>query len=408
MTALRAYENSVILAATGKAGMEQGPTEKFWTWRRILLAVGYGLVFLDGLWILIEADPNGLILMLAAIAGFLFLHRTWVGIVVWVYVAASGIVALISGDDTGYYGIFASLVFGALALPWRKRQPAQRPAPYYYLQQSPFIAPPPPPPVVPIPATESLAAARLESSRTQRPMIRTIGFLRISTDAGDVTSVVMGKPVIGFLWLYLFARSLRKPGDRLTRSSLMDEVAHGVADPRGRLRGYFRDLARLPEPLGSMVKVEDELVGFDLNGFAADVVELRDMAEKVRLANGSIHDADLRAAQDLLTEIRDGEFLPGFEDMEKRVTKGRGDAGRIVAAVRVQVDKARADLADIVANVLLDRGQAASAVSILEPIVVRSEDRDDIARTLINALRESGQHNRAAEIRRRFAVGQEI
>lgn len=239
-------------------------------------------------------------------------------------------------------------------------------------------------------------------------MIRTIGFLRISTDAGDVTSVVMGKPVIGFLWLYLFARSLRKPGDRLTRSSLMDEVAHGVADPRGRLRGYFRDLARLPEPLGSMVKVEDELVGFDLNGFAADVVELRDMAEKVRLANGSIHDADLRAAQDLLTEIRDGEFLPGFEDMEKRVTKGRGDAGRIVAAVRVQVDKARADLADIVANVLLDRGQAASAVSILEPIVVRSEDRDDIARTLINALRESGQHNRAAEIRRRFAVGQEI
>jgi len=40
-------------------------------------------------------------------------------------------------------------------------------------------------------------------------------------------------------------------------------------------------------------------------------------------------------------------------------------------------------------------------------LVARSEERDDLARTLINALRESGQNARAAEIRRRFAVGQE-
>src|SRR5712692_4016183 len=124
MIALRAPAISDILAATGKAGMEQPAGEKFWTKRRIALAIGYGLVFLDGLWILLAADPNGLILMLAAVLGFLFLHRTWVGLAVWAYVAASGIVAIISADDLGLYGLAAGVGFGLLALPWRQREPA--------------------------------------------------------------------------------------------------------------------------------------------------------------------------------------------------------------------------------------------------------------------------------------------
>ena len=93
--------------------------------------------------------------------------------------------------------------------------------------------------------------------------------------------------------------------------------------------------------------------------------------------------------------------------MEKRVTKGRGIAGQVVADVRAQVLKLRADLAVATANALLDRGRPADAATVLDPIVAGSEDRDDVVRTLITALRESGQHNRAAEIRRRYTVGQE-
>jgi hypothetical protein len=77
-----------------------------------------------------------------------------------------------------------------------------------------------------------------------------------------------------------------------------------------------------------------------------------------------------------------------------------------VAAVRVQVDNMRADVANTVAKKLLDHGEPALAVSLLEPIVARSEQRDDLARTLFDALRDSGQHKRAAEIRRRFATGE--
>src|SRR5713226_517216 len=136
MIALRAPAISDILAATGNAGMEQPAGEKFWTKRRIALAIGYGLVFLDGLWILLAADPNGLILMLAAVLGFLFLHRTWVGLAVWAYVAASGIVAIISADDLGLYGLAAGVGFGLLALPWRQKEPVPARAPVLRTQQT--------------------------------------------------------------------------------------------------------------------------------------------------------------------------------------------------------------------------------------------------------------------------------
>lgn len=106
-------------------------------------------------------------------------------------------------------------------------------------------------------------------------------------------------------------------------------------------------------------------------------------------------------------ELGDGEFLPGFEAMEKRATGGRGLAGQVVAEARVRIDNLRADVAVAVGEALLDRGQAAKAVALLEPILKRSDDRDDVARTLSTALRELGQHDRAAEVRRRYAVGQE-
>ncbi len=416
MSVLRYGVTSDILAATGKAGMQTAAGERFWDWRRIVLVVGYGLVFVAGALLLLAPDPNGLILMAASVAGVVFIHRTWLGVVIWIYVLLAGVVAIVSHDDLGFYGVVAGLGFGLVALPiWSRRPTAPRPIHYWQTPQSPFAAPPTMPAQVPMPVAEPIPVqppAALDGSLSEqqppaRPMIRTIGRIQMLTGTGDLTASLMGKPVIGFLWLYLLARSVRTAGDRVTRASITDEVAHGVNDPRGRLRGYLRDLTKLPQPLGSMVKVDDEMIGFDLGDHDADFTQLRSMASRVRQTSGSLDDDLLRTAKSLLFELGDGEFLPGFEDMEKRVTQGRGVAGQVVAEVRVQIDGMRADLADAVAKALLDRGQAALAVSLLEPIVARSVERDDLARTLINALRESGQHARAAEIRRRFAIGLE-
>lgn len=428
MIALRVRPNSDILAATGEPGMQQAASDRFWTWRRILLGVGYLLVFLVGLPIILAGDPNGLILMATAAAGILFLHRTWVGVAVWSYVLASGVVALASGDDTGFYGVVAGLGFGALALPRRSRATQLV---FIEPQQSPFVEPQPLQDPVPVPAAVAVAAAGPEPvvvahtepvAKPEPPtpstanghvgpdpmypgalFISTIGNLGLTIPGRDLTPELLRRPVIGFIWLYLFARETRRAGDRITRTALIDEVAHGVADPRGRLRGYLRDLSHLPGPLGAMVKVDDELIGFDLHGHDTDIEELRVLAARVREAGRSIDPIDIQHAQELLPDLGDGEFLPGFEDMEKRVTQGRGVAGQVVAEVRTQVHTLCADLAVAVANVLLDDGQAADAVTLLDPILARSEDRDDVARTLITALRESGQQSRAAEIRRRFA-----
>lgn len=444
MMAQRALAISDILAATGEAGMEGMASGRFWTWRRTLLAIGYVLVFITGVQILLATDPTGLILMVAAVLGLLFLHRTWVGLVVWAYVAASGLVAIISADDLGLYGLAAGVGFGLLALLWRQGEPAPARAPVFWtkqMQPAPMRTQtngaPSPHPSLPTEVQRQVEAHSVEQSQPvveqsppaapSRPvtpsngdahaesqkvfpgalLITAIGKINLTLPWKDLTPDLMRRPVLGFLWLYLYAREMRKAGDRLTRSSLIDEVAHGVADPRGRLRGYLRDLSHLQAPLGAMIKVEDELIGFDLLGQETDLDELRDSVEHMKQGGSTVPDSEIDHAQELLRDMGDGVFLPGFEDMEKRVTRGRGIAGQVVAEVRAQVLRLRADLAVATANVLLERGRPADAAAVLDPIVAGSEDRDDVVRTLITALRESGQHNRAAEIRRRYTAGQE-
>jgi hypothetical protein len=438
MSALHICQNWDILAPTGLRGMEEAAAERFWTWRRILLAVGYGLLFVAGLQILLAADPTGLILMLAAALGALFLHRTWVGVVAWAYVAASGIVAITAGDDLGFYGLAGGVAFGLLALPWRPKEPALPRGPVFWTQPGhPAPQPkqtngaPKPSPYLPPEIQQKVEAHTVEHARpatVQPPTVASnngdshaeaqkvhrgalffvsIGKISLTMPARDITPDLLRRPVIGFIWLYLFAREMRKAGDRIRRQSLIDEVAPGVVDPRARLRGYLRDLSHLPAPLGAMIKVEDELIGFDLLGQDTDVDELRQSVRDMKGPGSSVDDSDIFLAQDLLQAMGDGVFLPGFEDMEKRVTKGRGIAGQVVAEVRAQILSLRADLAVATANRLLDRGKAADAAQLLEPIVTVSEDRDDVVRTLIVALRESGQHSRAAETRRHFDAGQE-
>lgn len=293
MSALRHSRTSDILAATGKAETQVGAGERFWTKRRIVLGIGYALAFAVGVAIVFAADPTGLVLMLAAVLGVLFLHRTWLGLVVWTYVLVSGIVAITGGDDFGFYGVAAGIGFGLVALPAWTRRPAS--ARFAYQYQPAFIPPISQPvnqppavdrsaAVAPPPVEASEAPAERPSGPRFVPTIRAIGRIQIVTGTGDLTSELLRKPVVGFMWLYLLARSVLKPQEPITRAELIDEVAHSVKDPRKRLRDYLSDLGRLPEPMAAMVKAEPgaELVGFDLNGVEADYAELTAVAQQIR------------------------------------------------------------------------------------------------------------------------------
>src|SRR5258708_2279635 len=301
-----------VALVRGQAEVSEAASDKFWTWGRTLLAIGYVVALVAGVQLVVDADRTGLILMVAGVLGLLFLHRTWVGLVVWAYVAASGLVAIISADDLGLYGLAAGAGFGLIALPWRPREPVLPRGPVYWTHQEqpaqvvkqtngapaphPYLPTevqrhveahmveqsPPATPAAPVTPSNGDAHAEAQKVFPGALLITGIGKINLTLPWKDLTLDLMRRPVLGFLWLYLYAREMRKAGDRLTRSSLIDEVAHGVADPPGRLHGYLRDLSHLTAPLGAMIKVEDELIGFDLLGQETDLDELRDSVERLK------------------------------------------------------------------------------------------------------------------------------
>ncbi len=134
------------------------------------------------------------------------------------------------------------------------------------------------------------------------------------------------------------------------------------------LTGHWKGLETVAKALLSEVRTQ-----FQRPEFGPLAANRAWTAEKQRSGNGKLAEDSVVRAQIVLSELGGGEFLPGFEEIEKRATKGRGVAGQIVAEVRAQIDTLRADMAVAVGEALLDRGQAAQAVAILEPIVKRSE-----------------------------------
>ena len=68
------------------------------------------------------------------------------------------------------------------------------------------------------------------------------------------------------------------------------------------------------------------------------------------------------------------EWLPGWEEIERRVTEGRSGAERPVSAVRARIDSVRMSLLEAFADSCLAGGQPDRAIPYLEQAatVVRS------------------------------------
>ncbi len=238
--------------------------------------------------------------------------------------------------------------------------------------------------------------------------IDTLGGLGLRHDGQDFGSEVMKRPVIAFIWLYLLLRALTNPKDRVMRAELADELTPGMSPEkqRTRLRNRLSNMLNgtLPAPLAArMVVDQDESVRLDLTQCSIDLLRLEEMAADC-VAKEGILSPNLVDDATVLLDGSAGEFLPGWEQLEKEVNGARGAAGDLVRQLRQRAETARIDLMGALAANHIARQEPGRAIPLLEQALERQPDREDLARRLRAAYLETGQHLRAIEIQKDHAL----
>jgi len=247
-------------------------------------------------------------------------------------------------------------------------------------------------------------SVELQSAResVSRLSVATIGHFGLTVGADDVTGNLQQKPVASFLWLYTLARALRNPKDAPSRPALADEVFPNL-DPkqqRTRLRQRLSDMqSSLPPSIGRCLVSDGERVRFDIDACTVDVVRLRQWATAIATAKAPLDQEQLRNLERLAESIGDGPFLPEWEATEAKVTAGQGSAGSVVEAVRADVDRWRAAVLVALAGAHMARNQPSLAIPYLERVTGSHPDNEPAAKTLVAAYLETGQTERAKQLR---------
>jgi hypothetical protein len=100
-------------------------------------------------------------------------------------------------------------------------------------------------------------------------VIRTLGRIELKQGGVDFAPMMLGKPVIAFIWLALLVRALTAPELEISRGSFADEFTPGmpVEKQLTRLRDRLDDMVHrdLPEELFSRLKVTRTHVRLDLS-----------------------------------------------------------------------------------------------------------------------------------------------
>ena len=192
------------------------------------------------------------------------------------------------------------------------------------------------------------------------------------------------------------------------RADLADELTPGMSPDkqRTRLRNRLSNMLNgwLPEPLAARVVVDhDESVRLDLTHCSIDLFRLEEMAAEC-VAREGLLSADLVDDATAILDKSAGEFLPGWEQLEKEVNGARGAAGDLVRQLRQRAETARIDLMGALAANLIARQEPSRAIPLLEQALERQPDREDLARKLRAAYLETGQLARATELQRDHAL----
>jgi hypothetical protein len=236
--------------------------------------------------------------------------------------------------------------------------------------------------------------------------IRTLGALILRDAAEDLTPALLRSRVYSFLWLYLLMRSIATPQTRISRAELSDELTPGLSPDRQRkrLRDRLSDLlAELPPPLKGPIRIEDDFLRFDLDACSIDLVRLFELASECDGREGLISEP-LCAEVEAALRVAEGEFLPGWDEIEREVTGARGTARDVARDLRGRAEDARVALLAALALNRMARRDPARAIPLLEQALERRPDREDLALNLRAAYLETGQIGRATAVQREYSL----
>jgi DNA-binding SARP family transcriptional activator len=237
--------------------------------------------------------------------------------------------------------------------------------------------------------------------------IRTFGRIELRQAGQDYAPVLIGKPVLAYIWLYLFVRGLLEPEGRVDRGAFADEYSPGLSPERQRkrLRDRLGDMFKrdLPTVLSSRLIADRTELRLDLSRCSIDIFHLQGLAKQCTAKYGMLS-GDLAAEAGRILEETEGEFLPDWEEIEKETNGGRGGAAEYVRTLRQVADTARVDIMGALAANHLARQEPRRAIPLLEQALERQPQREDLARKLRAAYLETGQHLRAVEIQKDHAL----
>lgn len=352
--------------------------------RVVLLAVGFLLLVALGVGRLIEADMRGLAFIAVGGTGMVFVTRRGLPTAIWVGVALDGLLAFLGNSSFRVSELVGGLIGAAVAAAPIGRVAANQIADLGGEGDSGLTLEPQEPP------------ARLR--------LRTIGTFEVVWPDGDLTTALSRRPVQEFLWLYLLARKLAAQGP-ISRASLAEELSPRIeSEEQGnRLRRRLSDMQRdLPPPLLECLLLEGRQVDFNLDGCAVDVLKLADLRHRLEAVGEILPTALVEEAEAALKIIGFGKFLPGWEEIEKRMTGARGTAGDTITEVRVAVSEDRAAIVLSLAGLYRAAGNPARAIPLLVDVLNDNPELEDVARALIAVYLATGQSDKAREARRKY------
>ncbi len=228
---------------------------------------------------------------------------------------------------------------------------------------------------------------------------RTLGTFQLVEGENDLTSELLSHSVLCYLWLYLLTDAIVHPGAPIHRDMLADEGSPGLdrEQQRARLRGRLRDLLDLKPAIAGRVEVSGEWVQFRPEGVALDVLALLAAADAWDRTVGLLPDEGVPAIEARMADYA-GEYLPIWDELERRVTGGRGTGGELVRTVRLSAERAYGRLLLRLARHHGARRDFARAVPLWEEVVRRDPGRADAVVQLIDAYRQTGQVDQARRL----------
>ena len=136
---------------------------------------------------------------------------------------------------------------------------------------------------------------------------------------------------------------------------------------------------------------------FDVEPDEFDIARVQQTLTEFGSGTGLLTDAGVKAVQAAVSDCG-GEYLPLWEEVERETTAGRGAAADLVRAVRTLADDFHIQLLVRLARHYQARRDDGQAVPLLEEVLRRRPDREDVAQLLITGYRETGQMTRAAQL----------